>query len=311
MPAPSRQLRIGARGSPMALHQAALVRDRLIAAHPGLGATGAVEIVAIRTTGDRVQDRRLAEIGGKGLFTKEIEEALLSGAIDLAVHSLKDMETWLPDGLEIGCVLARDDPRDALLSRAAARLADLPAGARIGTASLRRQAQLLRRRPDLSVIPIRGNVNTRLDKLAAGEFDAIVLALCGLERLGKAGLANEILPTEIMLPAVGQGALAIERRAGDDRLQVLLNPLHDPDTAACIGAERAMLAALDGSCRTPIAALAERHGDRLTIEGLLLKPDGSGEVRGRSAGDIGDAAALGAALGGELRARAGSGFGFC
>jgi hydroxymethylbilane synthase len=309
--APGRPLRIGTRGSPMALRQTALVRDRLIAAHPGLGAAGAVEIVTIRTTGDRVQDRLLAEIGGKGLFTKEIEQALILDAIDLAVHSLKDMETWLPDGLEIGCVLARDDPRDALLSRSAASLASLPAGARIGTASLRRQAQLLRRRPDLSVIPIRGNVNTRLDKLAAGEFEAIVLALCGLERLGKAGLASEILAPEIMLPAVGQGALAIECRAGDEELQQLLAPLHDAGAAACVRAERAMLAALDGSCRTPIAGLAELAGDRLTIEGLLLQPDGSGEVRGRSSGDVGDAAALGAALGGELRARAGPGFGFC
>ncbi len=311
MPAPSRPLRIGTRGSPMARHQTALVRDRLTAAHPELGAAGAVEIVIIRTTGDRVQDRRLAEIGGKGLFTKEIEEALILGTIDLAVHSLKDMETWLPQGLEIGCVLARDDPRDALLSTAAASLADLPAGARVGTASLRRQAQLLRRRPDLSVLPIRGNVNTRLDKLAAGEFDAIVLALCGLERLGKAGLASEILPPGIMLPAVGQGALAIECRAGDEGLRGLLAPLHDPETAICVGAERAMLAALDGSCRTPIAGLAERDGERLSIEGLLLQPDGSSEIRGRRTGDMRDAAALGAALGGELRARAGSGFGFC
>ena len=170
---------------------------------------------------------------------------------------------------------------------------------------------MLRLRPDLAVMPIRGNVDTRLDKLAAGEFDAIVLALCGLERLGKAGLAREILPPEIMLPAVGQGALAIECRAGEDRLRQLLGPLHDPGAASCVSAERAMLAALDGSCRTPIAGLAERDGDRLTIEGLLLKPDGSGEVRGRSCGDIGDAVALGAALGGELRARAGPGFGFC
>ena len=311
MPGPARPLRIGTRGSPMALRQTALVRDRLIAAHSGLGAAGALEIVTIHTTGDRVQNRLLAEIGGKGLFTKEIEQALISGAIDLAVHSLKDMETWLPGGLEIGCVLARDDPRDALLSPSAACLAELPAGARVGTASLRRQAQLLRRRPDLSVIPIRGNVNTRLDKLMAGEFDAIVLALCGLERLGKAGLAREILPTEIMLPAVGQGALAIECRADDDGLRQLLGPLHDPATAFCVQAERAMLAALDGSCRTPIAGLAERDGDRLIIDGLLLQPDGGGEVRGRSCGDIGDAAALGAALGGELRARAGPAFGFC
>ena len=309
MPAVSGSLRIGTRGSPMALIQTARVRDRLIEAHPGLGAAGAIEIVTIRTTGDRVQDRRLAEIGGKGLFSKEIEEALLAGAVDLAVHSLKDMETWLPDGLEIACVLARDDPRDVLLSANGASLTALPKGAKVGTASLRRQAQLLRLRPDLSVLPIRGNVNTRIDKLMAGEFDAIVLALCGLERLGKAGLATEILPPEVMLPAVGQGALAIECRAGDDALRQLLDPLHDPGTAACVGAERAMLAALDGSCRTPIAGLAERDGDRLTREGLLLKPDGSSEVRARRTGATGDAAALGAALGSELRSRAGPGFG--
>ena len=309
MPAVSGPLRIGTRGSPMALIQTARVRDRLIEAHPGLGAAGAIEIVTIRTTGDRVQDRRLAEIGGKGLFSKEIEEALLAGAVDLAVHSLKDMETWLPDGLEIACVLARDDPRDVLLSANGASLTALPKGAKVGTASLRRQAQLLRLRPDLSVLPNRGNVNTRIDKLMAGEFDAIVLALCGLERLGKAGLATEILPPEVMLPAVGQGALAIECRAGDDALRQLLDPLHDPGTAACVGAERAMLAALDGSCRTPIAGLAERDGDRLTLEGLLLKPDGSSEVRARRTGATGDAAALGAALGSELRSRAGPGFG--
>ena len=305
----SHPLRIGTRGSPMALCQAALVRDRLVAAHPGLAAAGAVEIVTIRTTGDRVQDRRLAEIGGKGLFTKEIEEALFAGRIDLAVHSLKDVETWLPDGLDIACVLARDDPRDVLLSANGASLAALPKGAKVGTASLRRQAQLLRLRPDLSIAPIRGNANTRIDKLAAGEFDAIVLALCGLERLGKAGLATEILPPEVMLPAVGQGALAIECRAGNGALRQLLDPLHDPGAAACVGAERAMLAALDGSCRTPIAGLAERDGDRLTLEGLLLKPDGSSEVRARRTGATDDAAALGAALGSELRSRAGPGFG--
>jgi hydroxymethylbilane synthase len=305
----SRPLRIGTRGSPMALRQAALVRDRLLAAHPGLAAAGAVEIVTIRTTGDRVQDRRLAEIGGKGLFTKEIEEALFAGRIDLAVHSLKDVETWLADGLEIACVLARDDPRDVFLSTKAAILAALPKGANIGTASLRRQAQLLRQRPDLVIVPIRGNVDTRLRKLDAGEVDAIVLALCGLERLGLAEHATEILSRDVMLPAVGQGALAIECRAGDDGLRRLLEPLDDPGSAACIRAERAMLAALDGSCRTPIAVLAELDGDRLVLEGLLLKPDGSAELRARSAGGIGDAERLGMELGDELRHRAGPEFG--
>jgi hydroxymethylbilane synthase len=301
----STPLRIGTRGSPMALRQATLVRDRLVAAHPGLAA----EVVTIRTTGDRVQDRRLAEIGGKGLFTKEIEEALFAGRVDFAVHSLKDVETWLPDGLEIFCVLQRDDPRDAFLSRAAPSLAALPKGARVGTSSLRRQAQLLRRRPDLEVVPMRGNVDTRLGKLAAGEVDALVLALCGLERLGAAEHATEILPLGIMLPAVGQGALAIECRAGQAWLRSLLEPLHDPATAACVKAERAMLAALDGTCRTPIAGLAEFEGHELVLEGLLLMPDGSAEIRARTQGDPAQAEMLGAELGRELRRRAGPGFG--
>jgi len=293
----------------MALHQTMLVRDRLAAAHPDLAAPGAVEIVTIRTSGDRVQDRVLAEIGGKGLFAKEIEEALLDGRIDLAVHSLKDLETWLPHGLVIACVLPRDDPRDVFVSATGASLAALPGSARVGTASLRRQAQLLRHRSDLTVVPIRGNVDTRLRKLEAGEFDAIVVALCGLERLDLTGRANEILPREVMLPAVGQGALVIECRADDETVRRLVGPLHDPISAACVAAERAMLAALDGSCRTPIAGLAEAADGRLTIEGRLLKTDGSDEIRGRRQGAIINAEALGTALGRELRRRAGAGFG--
>jgi hydroxymethylbilane synthase len=305
-----RPLRIGTRGSPMAVRQTALVADRLTAAHPNLAAIGAIEIVTIRTTGDRVQNRLLGEIGGKGLFAKEIEEALLARHIDFAVHSLKDLETWLPDRLAVACVLPRDDPRDALLlSAQPTSLASLPTGARVGTASLRRQAQLLRRRPDLVVVPIRGNVNTRMRKLDAGDVDALVLALCGLERLGEAGRAVEILSREAMLPAVGQGALAIECRAADEMVRQLVEPLHDAISAACVGAERAMLATLDGSCRTPIAGLAEIEGGRLRLEGLLLKPDGSDEIRGRREGGIRDAAALGTELGRELRRRAGPGFG--
>jgi|SRR6266851_2170980 len=294
----------------MALYQARLVRDRLCAAHSDLAAEGAVELVPIRTTGDRVLTRQLAEIGGKGLFTKEIEEALLDRRLDLAVHSLKDMETVLPEGLEIGAVLARDDPRDAVISRSGAGLADLPHGARVGTASLRRRAQLLRWRDDLAVVPIRGNVGTRLARLAGGEFDALVLALCGLERLGKAALVTEILAAELMLPAVGQGALAIECRAADPALRQLLAPLNDPTSAACVAAERAMLAALDGSCRTPIAGLAAIAGDRLSLDGLLLAPDGSGERRDHIAGAIGEAVALGNELGERLRRGAGPEFGF-
>ena len=293
----------------MALHQTTLVRDRLAGVYPDLGAPGALEIVTIRTTGDRVQDRLLAEIGGKGLFAKEIEEGLIAGNLDLAVHSLKDLETWLPDGLVIACVLPRDDPRDALLSPKSTTLASLPKGARVGTASLRRQAQLLRYRRDLTIVPVRGNVNTRIRKLEAGEVDALVLALCGLGRLGKEDLATEILPREAMLPAVGQGALAIECRASDEALRRLLEPLHDPVSAACVDAERAMLAALDGSCRTPIAGLAEVVDDRLMIEGLLLSADGSNEIRGRREGDPGDAVVLGNELGRELRHQAGPGYG--
>jgi hydroxymethylbilane synthase len=237
-------LRIGTRGSAMALYQANLVRDRLMAAHPGLAAPGMLEVVVIRTTGDRVQNRLLAEIGGKGLFTKEIEQALIDRRIDLAVHSLKDMETILPPGLDIACVPPRDDPRDVLVSRGGATLAALPRDAKIGTASLRRKAQLLRNWPDLAAVPIRGNVDTRLAKLAAGEVDGLLLAFCGLERLGKVEVASEILSVETMLPAVGQGALAIETRTDDAELRELLPPLHDTASAACVSAERAMLAAL-------------------------------------------------------------------
>jgi hydroxymethylbilane synthase len=293
----------------MALSQTEQVRDRLLAAHPELAAPGMVEVVTIRTTGDRVQDRRLAEIGGKGLFTKEIDEALLDRRVDLAVHSLKDLETWLPDGVEIACILPRDDPRDAFLSRTASSFAALPQGAVVGTASLRRQAQLLRRRPDLKVVPIRGNANTRIRKLETGEVDATLLALCGLQRIGLADRATEILPFDIMLPAVGQGALAVECRTGDASVRHLLAPLHDPLSAACAVAERAMLAVLDGSCHTPIAALAEITGDRLAIEGRLLTVDGSSEIRLQRAGGIVDAAAIGSALGADLRRDASPKFG--
>ena len=293
----------------MALAQTDLVHRRLVAAHAELVTAGVVEIARIRTTGDRVQDRRLAEIGGKGLFTKEIDAALLDRRIDLAVHSLKDLETWLPDGVEIACILPRDDPRDAFLSPRAPSLAALPPGAVVGTASLRRQAQLLRRRPDLKIVPLRGNANTRLRKLEAGEVDATLLALCGLQRIGLADRATEILPREVMLPAVGQGALAVECRAEDKAVRCLLAPLHDAMSAACATAERAMLAVLDGSCHTPIAGLAEAADDQLTLEGLLMTPDGSSEVRLSGSGRITDAAAIGTALGEELRRRGGPQFG--
>jgi hydroxymethylbilane synthase len=304
-----RPLRIGTRGSAMAMYQAHLVRDRLCAAHPALAEPGMVELVVIRTTGDRVQNRLLAEIGGKGLFTKEIEEALIDRRIDLAVHSLKDMETWLPPGLDITCVLPRDDPRDALATRDGTGLAALPPGARIGTASVRRRAQLLRQRGNLDIVPIRGNVDTRLGKLAAGEIEGLVLALCGLERLGKTDAASEILPPEVMLPAVGQGALAIEARTDDADLREWLAPLHDAASAACVFAERAMLAALDGSCRTPIAGLAELSGDRLSLRGMLLSLDGSRECQAAASGLAADPVTLGTEVGDRLRRDAGPDFG--
>ncbi|HTQ33565.1 MAG TPA: hydroxymethylbilane synthase [Stellaceae bacterium] len=302
-------LRIGTRGSAMALFQANLVRDRLIAAHPKLGAPGMIEVEVIRTTGDRVQNRLLAEIGGKGLFTKEIEQALIDRRVDFAVHSLKDMETFLPEGLAIVCVPPRDDPRDALVTRDGGALASLAPGAKIGTASLRRAAQLLRRRPDLVAAPIRGNVDTRLGKLAAGEVDGLLLALCGLERLGRTDVVSEILSVEDMLPAVGQGALAIEARADDADLAALLTPLHDAKSAACITAERAMLAALDGSCRTPIAGLAEAQSDRLHLKALLLAADGSAAREADGTAALADAAALGRDIGDRLRRGAGPEFG--
>jgi len=296
-------LRIGTRGSPLARAQANQVRDLLIAAHPG---DPPPQLQIIKTTGDRVTDRPLADVGGKGLFTKEIEQALRDGAIDIAVHSMKDVETWLPDGLAVDCFLPREDPRDTLLG--AASIAALPQGARVGTASLRRSAQLLAVRPDLTITLLRGNVGTRLDKLAAGEVDATLLAVAGLKRLGRADAIGAVLEPAEFLPAVAQGAVGIERRAGDTRTAALLGPLNDTATALCVSAERAMLAALDGTCRTPIGGLATLDGGRLSLDGLLVWPDGSGLERCAQSGDSADAAAIGAAVGTELRRRAGPQF---
>jgi hydroxymethylbilane synthase len=295
-------VRIGTRGSPLALIQANQVRDGLIAAHDGLD----VEIIVIRTSGDRITDRPLADVGGKGLFTKEIEEALFDRRIDLAVHSMKDVETWLPDGLVIDVILEREDPRDGFIGRDAARLADLPPGAVVGTSSLRRQSQVLAARPDVRVESIRGNVQTRLGKLAAGDCDATLLAVSGLVRLGKADVLTSIMDVEEMLPAVAQGAVGVEIRDSDDRLRALLAPLNHADTAVRVAAERAMLAALDGSCRTPIGALAEFDGpDALIMTGLVASPDGKRVHRKSERGARGDAAALGEALGAALKAAAG------
>ena len=301
-------LRIGTRGSPLALAQARLARLRLAAQDPALADPAAVEIVPIRTSGDRLSAANLAELGGKGLFTREIEEALISGAIDVAVHSMKDLPSELPDGLVIAALLPREDPRDALIAPGAARLADLPRGARVGTSSLRRGAILLNRRRDLSIVPFRGNVDTRLRKLAAGEVAATILAYAGLKRLDRAGEASCVLGTDEMLPSPCQGAIGLECRESDARVRPLLAAASDLATAVCIDAERAMLAAIDGSCRTPFAGLAELDGDTIAVRGLVVRPDGSELIAADRRGPARQAAALGRALGEELRRRAGPDF---
>lgn len=301
-------LRLGTRGSPLALAQARMVRATLAEADPALAAEDAVEIVVVRTTGDQVLDRPLAEIGGKGLFTKEIEEGLLAGRLDLAVHSMKDMPTRLPDGLTISAVLPRADPRDALIARGPRSVAELPRGTVVGTASLRRAAQLMAARPDLRVVPLRGNVQTRLRKLDAGEVGATFLAMAGLERLGLAEVVSAALEPEEMLPAVAQGAIGIECRSADDPVLELLSRINDADTMVRITAERAFLGALDGSCRTPIAALAELAGDRLRLRGLVARTDGSEVARIEAASSPQNAARIGTETGDELRGRLDPGF---
>jgi len=296
-------LRIGTRGSPLALAQAMTVRDLLAAAHPE---APAADIVVIQTAGDIITDRPLADAGGKGLFTKEIDRALLAGEVDIAVHSAKDVETWLPEGITIAATLKREDPRDALIG--ADSIAALPEGARVGTASQRRQAQLLAHRPDLDVILFRGNVQTRLRKLEAGEADATLLALAGLNRLGRADVADTILEPEEMLPAAGQGVIAIACLTGNRATAQALVPLNDPDTLACLQAERAMLDALDGTCRTPIGGLARIRDDPILLPGLVAWPDGSTLVRHQMTVPSGDPVALGKAVGTHLRAQIGPEF---
>jgi hydroxymethylbilane synthase len=299
-------LRIGTRGSPLALVQAGMVRARLATAH-GIGPER-IEIKVIQTTGDAIRDRPLAEVGGKGLFTKEIEEVLLAGGIDLAVHSAKDMPTALPEGLAIAAVLPREDARDAFISRTAHSLRELQPGAVIGTASLRRQALVKRLRPDLEVISFRGNVETRLRKLEEGSAAATMLALAGLKRLGLADAATEILPVDEFLPAVGQGIVAIETREADKGTRDFLNAINHPDTVTALLAERAFLAVLDGSCRTPIAGHATVAAGRLSFRGLIAKTDGSQAYQTRREGPVAAAATLGAEAGNELRQRGGANF---
>ncbi len=297
--------KIGTRGSPLALAQADETRRRLLAAHPGVLDPAQLEVVVIKTTGDSIQDRALREAGGKGLFVKELEEALMAGAIDFAVHSMKDMETTLPPGLIIDCILPREDARDAFITADGRSLADLPAGALVGTSSLRRQAQILNRRPDLRVDIFRGSVDTRLRKLNEGQADATLLALAGLRRLGKEAVISQLLSVDDMLPAVAQGAIGIERRLDDEEIAVLLAPINDSPSLARITCERAMLAMLDGSCRTPIAGYAELEADgRLYCRASLLAEDGSIRLDTSGRADVEDAVRLGNSLGEELKARA-------
>jgi hydroxymethylbilane synthase len=297
---------IGTRGSPLALAQAHEVRGRLARAHALDENRIAIRI--IRTSGDMIQDRPLLEAGGKGLFTKEIEEALLAGAIDLAVHSSKDVPTFLPDALWLSAFLTREDPRDVFISPKAASLQDLAAGSIVGTASLRRQAMVLKLRPDLKVASIRGNVETRLRKLAAGEADATLLALAGLNRLGMADKATRILSVDEFLPAVGQGAIAIESRRDDDRTNALVAAIGDADTETALAAERSFLALLDGSCRTPIGGHCQVRGDRIAFRGLIISPNGRESYETAREGARGDAIQLGADAARELRDRAGEKF---
>lgn len=306
LPTPDRPLTIGTRGSPLALAQAHETRDRLAAAHAL--PPEAFEIVVIKVTGDQILDRALKEIGGKGLFTREIEEALLAGAIDIAVHSMKDMPTVQPEGLVLDCYLPREDVRDAFVSPGVARLMDLAPGAVVGSSSLRRRAQLAHRRPDLHLVEFRGNVQTRMKKLADGVAAATFLAMAGLNRLGLSDVARSAIDPEEMLPAVAQGAIGIERREGDDRVAAMLAAIHDRDTGLRLAAERAFLLRLDGSCETPIAGLALLDGDRLWLRGEVLRPDGSRVITGERRGPARDGAAMGTDLAAELLTRAGPGF---
>lgn len=310
LPSSAAPLKIGTRGSPLALAQAHETRARLQAAF-GLS-EDCFEIVVIRTTGDDRSmidaDRPLKEIGNKGLFTREIEEALLSGGIDIAVHSMKDMPTEQPEGLVLDCYLPREDVRDAFVSPGLTSIHDLPKGAVVGTSSLRRRAQLLNRRPDLNVVEFRGNVQTRLKKLAVGVAEATFLAMAGLNRMNMTEVPKTAIATDDMLPAIAQGAIGIERRMDDARMAEMLAAIHDTPTGQRLAAERAFLAELDGSCETPIAGLAELDGDTLRLRGEILRPDGSTSHAGEVTGPVAEGPQMGRQLAQELKARAGEGF---
>jgi len=305
-PTPASPLKIGTRGSPLALAQAYETRSRLSQAFDL--SEDFFEIIVIKTTGDRILDRPLKEIGGKGLFTKEIEEDLLSGKIDIAVHSMKDMPTLQPDGLILDTYLPREDVRDAFVSLSHDGLADLPEGAKLGSSSLRRRAQLMLKRPDLEVVEFRGNVQTRLKKLEDGVADATFLAAAGLKRLDMAHIAKSFIDTDIMLPAVAQGAIGIERRSNDSATADMLAAIHHTPTGQRLAAERAFLAALDGSCETPIAGLAELDGTTLRLRGEVIRPDGSESVADDQTGAIEDGAEMGRAMARKLLEQGGPNF---
>ncbi|MET0359369.1 MAG: hydroxymethylbilane synthase, partial [Pararhizobium sp.] len=298
--------RIGTRGSRLALAQAHETRDRLMLAH-GLPEE-MFEIVPLSTAGDRITDRALSEIGGKGLFTQELEDQLLAGTLDFAVHSAKDMATRLPDGLFLSAFLPREDARDAFIGGTAPTLLALPEGATVGSASLRRQALIRRLRPDINVIVYRGLVETRLRKLAEGQVDGTLLALAGLKRLNLEGVATEILDPTYFPPAPAQGAIAVESRIGDTRIDALLSAIDDPRTHEAVTCERAFLDTLDGSCRTPIAGYAISDGEKISFSGMILTPDGTQHHRVFAEGRAADAQAIGARAGEDIRADAAPGF---
>lgn len=295
----SRSIRIATRKSQLALWQAEHVRAQLQQAHPGLQ----VELVTFTTQGDRILDAPLAKIGGKGLFVKELEQSMLRGDSDIAVHSMKDVPVLLPDGLQIAVTLPREDPHDAFVSNHFERLDVLPEGSRVGTSSLRRRCQLAEYRPDLQISDLRGNVNTRLAKLDDGQYDAIILACAGLKRLGMAERIRETLAATVMLPAIGQGTIGIECRSDDTELRAMLEPLHDNNTAYCIDAERAMNIRLEGGCQVPIGGHAVIEHGVLVLRGLVGRPDGSDIINAVISGRPEDAAELGSVLADDLLSR--------
>ncbi|MGB3389169.1 MAG: hydroxymethylbilane synthase [Pseudaminobacter sp.] len=302
----TRALKIGTRASLLAMAQAKETRDRLMAAHGC--AEDAFEIVPLTTSGDRIQDKPLSEVGGKGLFTKELQDALFDKRIDIAVHSSKDMATTLPEGLEVSTFLPREDPRDAFIGRLAPSIVELPQGATVGSSSLRRQALIKRMRPDLNVVIFRGNVQTRLRKLDEKIADGTILANAGLRRLGLTEIITDLMPLEKFPPAPGQGAIGVEHRSEDAWVRDLLAPIHDAPTGYALVCERAYLRALDGSCRTPIAGHTVIDGDRLAFSGIILSLDGSEAHEVRREGHVADAARIGREAGEDVRARAGTRF---